>query len=146
MRRALWHWAWRFGLLWGCAVGAALATGEVNRADARAARAVIEAQLAAFAADDAERAFSFAAPGIRESFGTAERFMAMVRKGYPVVYRPTSVRFLEPVLEQGSLLQRVRMTDDTGAAWMVVYELQRQADRSWRITACVAARSEGLST
>jgi len=38
------------------------------------------------------------------------------------------------------------MTDDTGAAWMVVYELQRQADRSWRIAACVAARSEGLTT
>lgn len=146
MRSVLWHWVWRFGLLWCCATGAVLAAGEVNPADARAARAVIEAQLAAFADDDAERAFSFAAPGIRESFGTAERFMAMVRKGYPVVYRPTSVRFLEPVGEAGSLLQRVRMTDDTGVAWMVVYELQRQADRNWRITACVAARSEGLST
>lgn len=146
MRRALWHFAWRFGLLWWWAVGAALAIDEVNRSDARAARAVIEAQLAAFAADDAERAFSFAAPSIRDSFGSAERFMAMVRKGYPVVYRPTSVRFLEPVREGDSLLQRVRMTDDTGAAWMVVYELQRQDDRSWRITACVAARSEGLST
>jgi hypothetical protein len=145
MRSVFWQWIWRLGLLWCCA-GAVPAAPDVNPADARAARAVIEAQLAAFAADDAERAFSFAAPGIRESFGSAERFMAMVRKGYPVVYRPTSVRFLEPVGEQGAVLQRVRMTDDTGAAWMVVYELQRQADRSWRITGCVAARSEGLST
>lgn len=128
------------------ALGGALAA-EVGTADARAVRAVIEAQLAAFAADDAERAFSYAAPSIRETFGTAERFMTMVRRGYPVVYRPTSVRFLEPVADGASaLLQRVRMTDETGAAWMVVYALQRQDDRSWRITACVAARGEGLNT
>ena len=146
MRAVMRRWWWRWWLLGVCAASAQLAAAGLTPADARAARAVIEAQLAAFAADDAERAFSFAAPAIRESFGSADRFMAMVRKGYPVVYRPTSVRFLEPVLEADSLLQRVRMTDDTGASWMVVYELQRQADRSWRIAACVAARSEGLST
>jgi hypothetical protein len=146
MRAVLRRWWWRWWLLGVCAASAQLAAAGLTAADARAARAVIEAQLAAFAADDAERAFSFAAPAIRESFGSADRFMAMVRKGYPVVYRPTSVRFLDPVLEGEALLQRVRMTDDTGAAWMVVYELQRQADRSWRIAACVAARSEGLST
>jgi hypothetical protein len=135
--------AWWWGL---AAVAAALAGEPVSDADARAVRTVIEAQLAAFAADDAERAFSYAAPGIRETFGDAERFMTMVRRGYPVVYRPTSVRFLEPVAEGASLLQRVRMTDETGVAWMVVYELQRQADRSWRIAACVAARGDGITT
>jgi len=146
MRAVMRQWWWRGWLACLCAVSWPPAAAEVSAVDARAARAVIEAQLAAFAADDAERAFSFAAPAIRDSFGSADRFMAMVRKGYPVVYRPTSVRFLDPVLEGEALLQRVRMTDDTGAAWMVVYELQRQADRSWRIAACVAARSEGLST
>jgi len=146
MRAVMRQWWWRGWLLCLYAVSWPSAAAEVSAVDARAARAVIEAQLAAFAADDAERAFSFAAPAIRDSFGSADRFMAMVRKGYPVVYRPTSVRFLDPVLEGEALLQRVRMTDDTGAAWMVVYELQRQADRSWRIAACVAARSEGLST
>jgi hypothetical protein len=120
--------------------------GEVARSDAKAVRQVIEAQLAAFAEDDAEKAFSFAAPSIRESFGTAEKFMAMVRRGYPVVYRPTSVRFLDPVLHGDTLMQRVRMTDDLGAAWMVVYSLERQDDRSWRITACIAARGDGRMT
>ena len=119
---------------------------EVSRADARAVRKVIESQLAAFAEDDAERAFSFAAPAIRESFGSAEKFMTMVRKGYPVVYRPTSVRFLEPVQEGDTLLQRVRMTDDLGVPWMVIYSLERQDDKSWRITACVAARGDGRMT
>ncbi len=145
MRAVMRGWWWRWWLVCVCAAATPSTAAELTAADARAARSVIEAQLAAFAADDAERAFSFAAPSIRESFGSADRFMAMVRKGYPVVYRPTSVRFLEPVFEGESLLQRVRMTDDTGASWMVVYELQRQADRAWRIAACVAARAEGLT-
>lgn len=127
----------------GAAFAPPLLAADVSPADARAVRKVIEAQLAAFAADDAERAFSFAAPSIRESFGSAETFMTMVRKGYPVVYRPTSVRFLDPVLEGGTLLQRVRMTDDLGVPWMVIYSLERQDDKAWRITACVAARGDG---
>lgn len=96
-------------------------------------RSVIEGQLDAFAADDAERAFSFAAPTIRQMFGTPERFMAMVQAGYPVVYRPATVVFLQPEASAGDLLQAVQMTDTAGAAWLVLYQMQRQADRSWRI-------------
>jgi len=139
--------AWAVCALWATLLVAPSAqASEVPRGDAKAVRQVIEAQLAAFAEDDAEKAFSFAAPSIRESFGTAEKFMAMVRRGYPVVYRPTSVRFLDPVLHGDTLMQRVRMTDDLGAAWMVVYSLERQDDRSWRITACIAARGDGRMT
>jgi hypothetical protein len=29
--------------------------------------------------------------------------------------------------------------------WMVVYQLERQPDRSWRIAGCVAARGQGRS-
>jgi hypothetical protein len=47
--------------------------------DAAAVRETIEAQLDAFQRDDAQRAFSLAAPGIRAQFGTAENFMQMVR-------------------------------------------------------------------
>ena len=61
--------------------------------EAAAVREVIEAQLDAFKRDDAQRAFSFAAPGIRQMFGTAENFMQMVRSSYAVVYRPQAVKF-----------------------------------------------------
>jgi hypothetical protein len=118
----------------------------VSATDAQAVRSVIEAQLAAFAADDAERAFSYAAPGIRAMFGTAERFLSMVREGYPVVHRPASVSFLKPEWIDTKLIQRVQMTDAAGAPWVVVYELERQADKSWRIAACVAARGAGRAT
>jgi hypothetical protein len=119
---------------------------DVSAADAKAARMLIEAQLAAFAADDAARAFSYAAPAIQTIFGTPERFLSMVRDSYPVVYRPASVSFLQPEWVGGKLVQRVQMVDAAGAPWMVVYELERQNDRSWRISACVAGRSQGRAT
>ena len=122
------------------------AAPEVSAADAKAVRAVIEAQLAALAADDAEKAFSYAAPGIRALFVTAERFLSMVREGYPVVHHPASVSFLKPEWIENKLIQRVQMTDAAGAPWMVVYEVERQADKSWRIAACVAARGAARST
>ena len=68
----------------------------------RAPRArVVSAQLEAFAKDDAKRAFSYAAPSIRAMFGTPERFLAMVRAGYPVVYRAAGVTFLHPAAGRG---------------------------------------------
>ncbi len=108
--------------------------------DANDIRAVIEAQLAAFRADDAELAFSFASPAIRAKFGVAGYFMAMVRGAYPVVYRPESVSFLLAQIVDDDVIQRVRMTDRGGAAWLAIYRMQRQSDRQWRIDACVVTR------
>ena len=118
----------------------------VSAGDAQAVRTLIEGQLAAFARDDAVQAFAFAAPAIQAMFGTAERFLAMVRESYPVVYRPASVSFLLPEWIDGKLIQRVQMSDTAGAPWLVVYEVERQIDRSWRIAGCVAARGAGRST
>ena len=75
-------------------------------ADARKVRAVVQAQLDAFAHDDAARAFSYAAPNIRAMFGSAERFRARVRHAYPVVYRPASVAFLVPGAAPGRWRRR----------------------------------------
>jgi hypothetical protein len=130
-----------------CAAATALrAADEVSASDARAVRALVEAQLAAFASDDADKAFSLAAPAIQAMFVNPDRFLAMVRQSYPVVYRPASVSFLQPEWIDGKLIQRVQMADEAGAPWMVVYELERQADRSWRIAGCLAARGQGRST
>lgn len=115
----------------------------VSRADAQKIRAVIQAQLAAFAADDATRAFSYAAPGIRQMFGTPERFLEMVREAYPVVYRPASVGFLAPAANGGSVFQAVEMADTAGTLWVAVYQMQRQRDGRWRIAGCELQRSEG---
>jgi Domain of unknown function (DUF4864) len=86
--------------------------------DARAVRSVIEAQLAAFAADDAERAYSYASAAIRTQFADAASFMAMVRSGYPMVVRPESVTFFQPRSADGVVvLQSVQLRDNAGRLW-----------------------------
>ncbi len=118
----------------------------VSASDAKAVHAVVEAQLAAFAADDAKKAFSYAAPSIREMFGTPERFIEMVRTGYPAVFRPTSVTFLQPLQVQGRMFLGVRLVDADGAQWLATYSLERQADKSWRISGCDVQPATGRMT
>ena len=128
-------------------LGVAKAHAETVAAeDAKAVRAVVEAQLAAFAADDARRAFSYAAPSIREMFKTPDRFMEMVRRGYPVVYRAASVVFFNPQRIQGLLIQGVQLTDADGSLWLATYRLERQPDKSWRINGCDVQPSSGKMT
>jgi hypothetical protein len=118
----------------------------IPAADVQAVRKVIEAQLDAFSKDDAERAFSYAAPGIQKMLATPERFMAMVRAEYAVVYRPHAVTFRAPRRVGEDLVQPVRMTDREGHPWLVVYPLERQPDGSWRISGCEIARLPGDET
>ena len=129
----------------GLAVSVALSAqaAPVTKADAQKVRAVIRAQLAAFAADDAERAFSYAAPGIRAMFGSPERFLAMVREAYPVVYRPASVGFLQPEALGRTVIQAVEMADTDGTLWVAVYHLERQRNGAWRIASCELVPSDG---
>lgn len=123
-----------------------LAAAAQSAEDARAVREVIEAQLDAFRRDDAEGAFSYAAPGIRATFGTAESFMAMVRTQYAVVYRPRSVSFDPPVTAGGELIQPVRMTDADGRAWLALYPMEKLSDGRWRINGCRLARLAARET
>lgn len=117
------------------------AGAELAASDQKNVRAVIEAQLKAFAADNARQAFALATPALQAQFGTAENFMAMVRASYPVVYAPASVAFLKPEAQDANVIQRVRMTDRQGKVWLALYSLQRQKNGSWRISGCAVAES-----
>jgi hypothetical protein len=106
-------------------------------------RSVIEKQLAAFARDDAELAFSLASPKIQDMFITARNFMDMVRISYPVVYRPAGLSFQVPFLQDSEVWQRVEMRDAQGMDWTAQYTLLRQANGDWRINGCVLRRGLG---
>lgn len=112
-------------------------------ADEKTVRTVVEAQLAAFAKDDAVKAFSYAAPNIREAIGTADAFLTMVRRDYPVVYRPASVAFLKAEGKDDDVVQRVQMLDASGNSYLAVYSLQRQKGNVWRITGCAVVENKG---
>ena len=137
---------WSVGLLIALAGASAARADELSVAETKNVRAVVQAQLDAFAADDANRAFSFAAPSLREVFGSAEKFMAMVRSSYPVVYRPVSVAFLVPEAVGAEVVQGVHFTDGRGGLWLAIYHLQRQRDNSWRISGCQLVESRATTT
>ena len=133
------------GLLWSTAAAAELRA----EPDARAVRQVVEAQLDAFAADDAERAFSYAAAGIRAQFGDANNFMAMVRRGYPMVIRPAAVSFFQPQRDVGTpetVTQLVQLRDREGRLWNATYLLEQVTGAGWRISGCVVAAGSGKSS
>ncbi len=99
-------------------------------------RSVISGQIEAFRRGDGKAAFSYASPGIRETFKTPDHFIDMVRNTYPAVYRPASIAFLESSMVHGAPVQTVQISDSEGAVWIAVYTMQRQKDRSWKIHAC----------
>jgi hypothetical protein len=94
----------------------------------------IRSQIDAFLADDFARAFTFASPTIKRMFGTPENFGAMVRNGYPMVYRPADVQMMELREIAGNLWQRVRITDQAGAGWFLDYMMVETAE-GWQINA-----------
>ena len=102
-------------------------------ADRMAIQAVITAQIDAFRADDAARAYAHAAPSIQQIFPTPESFMAMVKQGYEPVYRPQSFRFGQ-LGEDFS--QWVSIIGPDGRTYEALYTMQRQPDGTWRITGC----------
>ena len=117
--------------------------GSAQSASDRAAiEAVIGAQLQAFAHDDAERAFGYAAPGIQQQFGTADYFLTMVERGYPPVYRPRSSRFAGLKVEDGEIVETVNLIGPDGAAWTALYSMEQQPDGGWKISGCRLVKAE----
>lgn len=99
-------------------------------------RRIIETQLKAFQQDNEVEAFAFASPKIQEQFGTSEKFMRMVKRQYHPVYRPRAVMFRGFTTVNYFPAQILIIMDKDGNLLQVVYVMQCQNDRSWRIHGC----------
>lgn len=99
-----------------------LAAGAAE-ANPAAIRSVIDGQMQAFRTDDVETAFGYAGPGIVAMFRTPETFGAMVRQGYPMVWRPGSVEYLAVEDEGGAWTQDVLVTDAGGRLFRLEYTM-----------------------
>lgn len=117
---------------------------ELSDADVRQVQAVVAAQLSALAQDDAQKAFATATPKVRAEVGDAERFLALVRQTYPMVYRTTSIGFQKAEMDQGQVVQVVDIRDGDDKAWLAIFAMERQPDNSWKIKACLVAEKPGL--
>lgn len=119
-------------LLLALSLSAGLASGAF--AQNAEIEANITAQIQAFKADDFVTAFTFASPSIQNLFRTPENFGTMVRSGYPMVWRPSDVRFLELREVAGSLWQKIMVVDGEGQAHILDYQMVPQ-NGDWKINA-----------
>jgi hypothetical protein len=128
-----------------CAVAMAMWIGAVSAEELTAARsrAIVERQFDAFARDDAEAAYALAAPTIKQMFGDADRFMAMVRGRYAPVYRHRSVEFGAFAESGDEARLQATLVDNDNVVWTAIYSLSRQANGDWLISGCVLVKSEG---
>ena len=134
---------WIITALWLAVFAPALAAADtLGAGDRQAIRSIIQSQLDAFQRDDGHEAFSYASPGIRQMFQTAEIFMAMVRGGYAAVYRPRAAEFLETLVKDGRTAQMMRFVGPDGVAVIAMYTMERQPDGTWRIGGVVLLRTE----
>ncbi len=124
---------------------AASAPLALTTADEAAIADIIQQQIAAFQADDAELAFSLASPDIQARFQTAEQFMGMVQTLYEPVYRPQSVDFGAIELIRGRPVQAVTVLGPTGTWVTAYYQMEKQPDDTWRIAGCMLAPVEGAT-
>ena len=84
---------------------------------------VIGNQIEAFKVDDFDTAFTFASPNIQGIFRTPENFGRMVSQGYPMVWRPAAVEYLELEERGGQYFQRVMITDQSGRVHLLGYAM-----------------------
>ena len=123
-------------LMSGLGIGGAQAQG----ADIKS---TIDRQIEAFRADDFETAFGFASPNLQRLFGSPENFRSMVTRGYPMVWRPAEVRYLELADVNGSLWQKVLIKDRKGVVHVLGYRML-ETDMGWKISGVRLFPSPGI--
>ncbi|MDO9418562.1 DUF4864 domain-containing protein [Pararhizobium sp.] len=94
---------------------------------------IIEDQIAAFLNDDAETAYSFASPMIKEKFRDKGIFFEMVKRGYQPVYRPGNFKFGRNKLDGNTVVQEVVIVGPDGSDWTALYYVVKQPDGSYKI-------------
>ena len=130
-------------LLFGMALAGLMTAAYAEEPRNPGIEGVIQNQITALKADDFVKAFTFASPNIKGIFGTAENFGAMVAQGYPMVYRPDSVRMMELRRVAGNLWQRVMITDLAGRTHLLDYMMIETPD-GWQINAVQLLPEQGV--
>ena len=123
-------------------LAAPLRAESLSAEDKAAFQSVITGQIEAFRAEDGARAYSYAAPMIKQIFPNPDVFMNMVRQGYQPVYRPQSFKFGPAGLSaSGRPIQRVTVVGPDGITYEAIYTMERQPDGSWQINGCAIVRA-----
>ena len=103
----------------------------------------IQLQIEAFQRDDLAAAFEYASPNIQTIFKSSKRFGLMVQRGYPMVYRPSDIKFLELETIEGEFWQKVRIQDQQGRFHVMAYRMI-SLDGEWLINGVQLLPSEEI--
>jgi Domain of unknown function (DUF4864) len=115
-------------------------------AEWKAIQQVIGDQLKALKAGDGTKAMTYSVPGIRQQFGTPERFLRMVREGYSALLDARSSTFLEGAVVDGATIQPLQLVLPDNTVLVALYQMEKQKDGRWRIAGCIIAPSTVQST
>ena len=117
----------------------------ISDADKASFRDIVTHQLEAFKSDDSASAYSYAAPVITGIFPTPDTFVAMVKRGYPMVYRNNGYTMGAVIPDNlGRPALHVTITALDGKRYEAVYSMQKQADGSWKIAGCTLSEIPGV--
>ena len=119
---------------------------KLTESDVVKIQSVISGQLRAFRSDDAQKAFSYAAPSIKKKFKTPKKFLKMVRRYYYPLYRPRDFEFRPIQMVDDKIIQPLAVIGPSGFREVVLYTLERQADHSWKIGGCIMVNGLGEET
>ena len=105
--------------------------------------AVVDAQLAAFRANDYPKAYTFAAAAIQGMF-SRERFEEMVRTAYPVIAHSAKAEYGLAFDTGEEAVVNVTVEGADGSRTSYQYLLKKE-DGGWKINGVSELRSEGMS-
>ncbi|GAB5448056.1 DUF4864 domain-containing protein [Gymnodinialimonas sp.] len=105
--------------------------------------AVIGSQINAFRAEDVLDAWQYASPNIQGMFGDPQNFGRMVEQGYPMVWNPAEVDFIDLQTFGAVIVQRVEVVDQAGNLHYLGYAMIETED-GWRINGVQVLRAPAL--
>lgn len=122
-----------------------LATAALTTADTIAIHEVVQAQLNAFASDDAAAAFDLATVEKQLLLGSPDIFMQLIRERYEPIYRNKVLIFDHPEVVHGLTVQRVRVTDSYSRVWVAIFWMQQDEQSNWKIDGCHLVETPNVS-
>lgn len=136
--------AWLLGMSL-CWTGGSLAQeSDADANESAAIHAVVETQLQAFAADDAETAFDMASEETQALLGSPQALLGIVREWYPPLYRPKNMVFADAEVAGENAIQEVEITDSNGVVWLAVFLMSLDEHASWKVDSYHLVETESL--
>ena len=96
---------------------------------------IIESQIQAFLDENAELAYSYAAPLIKMKFNNPLEFMSMVKNYYEPVYNPKQFYFIDARYFEGAIYHQLQIISQQDESFLATYYLIQDGGK-WKISGC----------